>query len=154
MTIRRMLLGTVVVVVIGAGALSLRAGGPRGREPRGEEVTLTGRLVDLQSFMTGRYPGGNPNKSSQDAIRAGVPAALETDEGMIVIGMGERGPARLLTPLALQQVELKGKLFEKEGLLYLDLTSARAVKEEKDEHEEVEHPEDEHPDEEPTDEEP
>jgi len=154
MTIRRMLLGTLGVAVIGVGAMGLRAAPGRQREPKGEEVTLTGRLVDLQSFMTAKHPAGNPSKASQEAIRAGVPVALETDEGVIVVGMGERGPARITAPFALQQVELKGRLYEKEGMQYLDLTSVRAAKEEKVEHDDAEHVEEEHPEEEPTEEEP
>jgi len=158
MTLRRTVLCLAVLGLVCVSALTLRAAPKRGGEPRGQETTVTGRLVDIQSFMTGKHPGGDPRKSSQEAIRAGVPSAIETEDGMIVIGMGERGPARLLSPLALQQVELKGRLYEKEGLTYLDLISAKAVKEEKEEHEGAEpgeeHPEEEHPEEEVPEEEP
>jgi len=138
MNIRRALLSILAVGVVLTAAFSLQAGPRRNRQSGGEEIIVVGRLVDLQSFMTGRHPGGDPKRASQQAIRSGVPAALETEDGMIVVGMGERGPARILSPLALQQVELKGKLFEKEGLEYLDLISARAVQMEGDE---VEHAE-------------
>lgn len=158
MTLRRTVWSLLVVALAGVSTMTLRAAPKRGGEPRGQETVMTGRLVDLQSFMTGKHPGGDPRRSSQEAIRAGVPAALETEDGMIVIGMGERGPARMLSPLALQQVELKGRLYEKEGLTYLDLISAKAVKEEKEEPEDGEHAEEhleeEHPEEEAPEEEP
>ena len=54
---------------------------------------------------------------------------METEKGLIVIGMGERGPSRTLIPLALKKVEVKGKLYEKDGLQYLDMASATLVQE-------------------------
>lgn len=166
MSIRRTFVGVLVMGVVSTAAFSLRAAPKRDRQSKGEEVTLTGRLVDLQSFMTGRHSGGDPKKSAQQAIRSGVPTAIETDDGVVVIGMGERGPARLLSPLALQHVELKGRLYEKDGLTYLDLITAKAAKGEHDEQEAdhteaiepTEHaedqPDEEHPEEEPVEEEP
>ena len=125
----------VFVVAVGAaivGTSSLRAGGERNKPAKTQDVTLVGKVVDLQSYMSGKFAGADPAKSTQAYIRQGVPAALETDDGLVVIGMGDRGPSRTLLPLAYKQVEVKGKLYEKHGLQYLDLTSAMPVKEEGD----------------------
>jgi hypothetical protein len=122
-----------VLIVTAAGVSTLCGAGKR--PSAGEPVTVSGKLIDLQSYMTGKTPGSDPVKSAQQCIRSGVPAALETEEGLIVIGMGERGPSRLLVPLVLQHVELKGKLYEKDGLQYIDIASARAVREELEEEE-------------------
>ena len=81
-----------------------------------------------------------------------VPAALETEEGLIVIGMGERGPSRTLIPLAFKKVEVKGKLYEKDGLQYLDMASATEVKEKEEEAEEGEADEEHEGEEEPVEE--
>lgn len=118
---------TIAAVI--AWASSLRAGGERKRPVKPEDVTLVGKIVDLQSFMTGIFTGADAVRAAQDCIRQGVPAALETEEGLIVLGMGERGPGRTLIPLALKKVEVKGKLYDKDGLQYLDMASATLVKE-------------------------
>jgi len=122
------LFGGLVAVV---ASPMLMAGGGRkrperpGKPPR--DVTLTGKLVDLQSFMSGRFADEDPARATQNSIRAGVPAALETENGLIVLGMGERGPARILLPLAYQNVEVKGRLYERTGLRYIDISTARVV---------------------------
>ncbi len=150
----------VVAVVAAVGASRIWAGGPRERGARSEDVTLTGKLVDMQSFMTGKSAGTDPAKAAQQCLRSGVPAVLETEEGLVVIGMGERGPSRLIVPLALKRVELKGKLYEKEGLQYIDITSARLAEEQPEETEHPDQPEpvdpseEEEPEEEPAEEEP
>jgi len=139
------------IAVVIAGASSLRAGGERKKPVKPEDVTLVGKIVDLQSFMTDKSTGADPVRATQDCIRQGVPAALETEEGLIVIGMGERGPSRTLIPLALKKVEVKGKLYEKDGLQYLDMASATLVKE-KEEAEESEGDEEHEGEEEPIEE--
>lgn len=133
--VNRRTLGSALALacLVVAGASSLWAAGNRDRATRPQDVVLTGKLVDLQSHMTGKTPSGDKMKAAQESIRSGVPTALETEDGLIVIGMGERGPSRLLVPLALQTVELKGKLYEKDGVQYLDLASARAIKAETEE---------------------
>ena len=96
------------------------------RAPR--EATLTGRVIDLHCYMTEQFPSADAVKCTRECIRVGVPAALETDDGLIIIGKGPKGPARDIAPLALQDVELKGKLYERHGLRYIDVISAKATK--------------------------
>lgn len=91
-----------------------------------KEVTLTGRVVDFHCFMTGQMPSADTAKCTADCIRAGVPIGLETSRGLIVLGMGIKGPAKTLLPFALQSVEVRGKLFENGGVRYLDILSIQA----------------------------
>ena len=107
---------------------ALYAGDDRTKTPLPRDVTLTGKVVDLQNSMTGRFTSSDHAKCTQECLRAGVPAALETDEGLVIIGEGVKGPQRTLTPFAFQVVEIKGKLYEKQGLRYIDMTSAKAAK--------------------------
>jgi hypothetical protein len=95
------------------------------RPPR--EVTMTGRVVSLHAAMTGQFASPDQAKSTADNLRAGVPAALETPTGLVVLGQGAAGAGRTLMPLAFQDVEVQGKLYEKGGVRYLDITSAKAV---------------------------
>jgi hypothetical protein len=137
MTCRRSL--RMFVFAVGAAIVAtstLWAGGERSKPAKARDVTLVGKVVDLQSYMSDKFAGGDPAKSTQDCIRQGVPAALETNDGLVVLGMGERGPSRTLLPLAQKRAEVKGKLYEKDGLQYLDMISAKPVKEEGEEGEE------------------
>ena len=105
----------------------------RPKNPKPEDVTLVGLVVDLQTYMTEKCPNDDFAKCTRDNIRGGVPAALETEDGLVIIGMGDKGPARLLVPLAYQNAEVTGKLYDRDGLLYLDMTAAKIYKEESEE---------------------
>ncbi|UCF34620.1 MAG: hypothetical protein JSV78_04810 [Phycisphaerales bacterium] len=125
----RNVVGLVAAIAIGALVLTtaLQAGDRTEKDPQPRDVTVIGRVVDLQNFMTGKYASSDHAKCTRDCIRAGVPVALQTEEGLIVIGQGEKGPQRIITPFAYQEVELKGKLFQRHGLRYIDVTSANVV---------------------------
>ncbi len=106
------------------------------RPPR--EVAMTGRVVSVHAFMTGQAASPDPAKITADNIRAGVPAALDTPTGLILLGQGAAGVGRTMIPLAYQEVEVHGKLYEKGGLKYIDIASVEAVEAEEEEVEEVE----------------
>lgn len=127
---RSVLLGAAYVAVLFAS--SIVAGG-RPKTPKPEDVTLVGLVVDLQTYMTEKCPNDDFAKCTRDNIRGGVPAALETEDGLIIVGMGDKGPARLLVPLAYQNAEVTGKLYDRDGFLYLDMTGAKVYKEEGEE---------------------
>jgi hypothetical protein len=101
---------------------------PKVRVPTSQNVNLTGRLVDLHSFMTDTYPNPDRAKTTADMIKAGVPAGLDTAAGLIVLGTGTKSPADRLPPLAYQEVEIKGKLYYRRGARYLDVTSIAKAK--------------------------
>ena len=103
------------------------------RPPR--EVTMTGRVVSVHAFMTGQAASPDQAKSTADSIRAGVPAALDTPTGLILLGQGTTGVGRTLIPLAFQEVEVHGKLYEKGGVKYIDIASVEAVEAEEIEEE-------------------
>jgi len=106
---------------------SLTGKRPAGVERPPREVTLTGRVVSVHAFMTGEYSSPDQAKSTGDNIRAGVPAALETSAGLILLGQGTTGVGKTLIPLAFQEVEVHGKQYEKGGVKYIDIASVEAV---------------------------
>jgi len=133
------LMALMVIAVVMTTAL-VAVGRPR-NQPKPEDVTLIGLVVDLQTYMTEKCANEDFVKCTRDNIRGGVPTALETDDGLVMIGMGDKGPARLLVPLAYQNAEVTGKLYDREGVLYLDMTAAKVYKEESEEEEEEHAPE-------------
>lgn len=93
----------------------------------GKEVTLTGQVVDLHCFMTGDYISNDHAKCTADCLRAGVPAVLETKEGLVFVSHGSKSAGDVLAPLADKNVEVRGKLYTKNGVRYLDLQTAKEV---------------------------
>ena len=97
-------------------------------ETQGKEVTLTGKIVDLHCFMTGSQPTKDAVKCTRECLNDGVPAALETDNGLVILGRGMKGIGREVSRHALAMVEINGKLYEKHGLKYVDVTSIKEAK--------------------------
>ncbi len=130
----------VLVLVLGLSTLSAQNQPPKPPghpEAQGKEVTLTGKLVDLYCFMTGDQPDKDPAKCTEMCLKKGVPAALETDDGLLLLGKGANGIGREAARHALRMVEVKGKLYQKHGLKYLDVASIKEAKKvESDEEEE------------------
>lgn len=89
--------------------------------PVAKEVTITGKLVDVFCFVAGCPAKEDPAKCCAECIKNGVPAAIETPTGLVLVGQGTKGCAKLLEPLAMANVEAKGKIYEKGGLKYLDI---------------------------------
>jgi len=110
-----------------ANAAAVRAQVGTSKNTQGREVTMTGRVVDLNSFMTGEYASEDHAMCTADCIRNGVPAGLETNTDLIILGKGMTGPDKVVLPLAFEQVEVRGKLFEKSGVKYLDIISITKV---------------------------
>jgi hypothetical protein len=123
--------GVLAVLLWSVNTANVNAQMGGSKEQPGREVTMTGRVVDLHCFMTGEYPSTDHAVCAADCIRSGVPAGLETDTELIVLGQGMTGPAKTLVPLAHQQVEVRGKLFEKNNVKYLDITSIQKATEKK-----------------------
>lgn len=92
-----------------------------------KDVTLTGRVVDLHGMITGEYATQDHERCTAQSIRSGVPAGLETENGLIVLGQGVKGPGRALLAHAFKQVEIEGKLYEKAGVKYLDIKTVKKL---------------------------
>ena len=122
------------VLVSGALVVGLRpAGVERNKTVPPREVTVSGQVVDLQNHMTDKFASTDREQCTQTCLRAGVPAALLTEDGLIVLGKGEKGAVSVLTPLALKNVEVKGMLYERLGLRYLDIAEIKPIKSMEDE---------------------
>ncbi len=91
--------------------------------PAGKDVTMVGRLVDLHCFMVGMGASKeDPAKCAADCLKAGVPAALDTPTGLIILCKGMKGMGEFAA-MAHQEVEVKGKMYEKGGVKYVDVVS-------------------------------
>ena len=103
-----------------------------GQPGAGQQLTITGRIVDLHGYMTGQFPSADHAKCTADSIRQGVPAGIETSAGLIILGQGPASAAKKIMPFAFQDVEVTGKLYTKGNVKYLDLVSIDAAETEAD----------------------
>lgn len=91
--------------------------------PAGKDVAMVGKLVDLHCFMVGMGASKeDPAKCAADCLKAGVPAALETPTGLVILCKGMKGMGEFAA-MAHQEVEVKGKMFEKGGVKYIDVAT-------------------------------
>lgn len=118
------ILATAIVPIF-AGDQPEKAAAREKKSPPGKEMTLVGKIVDLQNYMSGQYSSDDKAKCTADAIKAGVPVAIESATGMVVIGEGSTSPSKTFAPLAMKRVQITGKFYEKGGLKYIDVANAR-----------------------------
>lgn len=120
----------VVSGVIGITTMVVAVGTPMDEQKSSvsRDAVITGRVVDLQTYMTGKFQSSDKARCTRDCIEAGVPAALETKDGLIVIGHGDKSPRKELARWALQYIEIKGTLYERSGVRYMDLEKIKLAK--------------------------
>lgn len=129
--------GKLMVVAVGlaiAGS-SLLAGGRDDKPGKSKLVTLQGTVVDLYSYMTGQGAASVKNPADQaklgrETIKNGMTACLETEDGIVLLGKGPKAPTEMVLPLVFQEVEIRGKLYEKGDLQFVDIVSIRPLKDE------------------------
>ena len=92
-----------------------------------KDLAIVGKIVDLQSYMTGKVVGKDPMKWSRECVRRGVPAALETDSGLIILGVATGRPTKIAEHVT-KTVHVEGKLYEKGGIKYLEVTDMKRAK--------------------------
>jgi hypothetical protein len=88
----------------------------------GKEVTLTGRVVDLACYMGG-MTSKDHCKCTAECLKSGVPAALVTPKGMVMLGKGHKGAGEMLAAHAYREVRVRGKMYEKNGMKYMSIES-------------------------------
>ena len=124
-----LVLSTAAVCLAVAIGSAIRADQTPGEPSAPKEVTLTGKIVDLHCYMSGKFPSADQIKCTRDCIKAGVPAALETADGLVILGQGMKGPESAVANLAMKKAEVRGTMYERHGVRYIDIASAREVDE-------------------------
>lgn len=120
-----------VAVTLGLAAIaaeSKKSDKAPGKAPE-KETVLSGKVLDLHTHMAGGTMGKSRARSSAQLIRSGVPVVLETDKGLVIVGVGRKVSPRTIAKHAGARVELKGTLYEKDNLRYLDVTAVVVSKE-------------------------
>ncbi|MCG3138399.1 MAG: hypothetical protein HJJLKODD_02262 [Phycisphaerae bacterium] len=130
----------LVMMAVGLTWLTAYAGPPR-RQHRDEEATvMSGKLVDLKSYMSEELEGDELVRMIQSNLREGIPAAIETKEGLVVVGWDRKIPKAKVLQMANQDIEVRGLLYEKSGLHYMQVTAVRVEGDEAEQPEQPQEP--------------
>lgn len=123
------ILGAVAIVggiaLLGVIAFPLVAG--ETERPMAKTAKMSGVVYDLHCVMSGHDPSADRVKCTTDCLRAGVPAVLQTPDGIVLLGKGMAGCGELLAPLACKDVEVYGKLYESHGVRYFDIQEIKVA---------------------------
>jgi hypothetical protein len=106
-------------------ASTLVVGGERTTPTKPQEAVLTGTVTDLHTFMSGEAPN---KETTRQRVYEGVPVILQTEAGPIILGKGKGSLKTMVLGVLHQPAEVKGLLYAKHGLRYLDVAVAKPPK--------------------------
>jgi hypothetical protein len=103
------------------------------QEKKGEEIAITGEIIDLKCFTSGMMGGRGPEHEdcAISCIKGGLPVGIVDDEGnvyAVVPAKGMKGANDALVKYAAKRVTLKGKVLEKGGTRLLHYASVEPAK--------------------------
>ncbi|MBI2889604.1 MAG: hypothetical protein HYY13_02355 [Nitrospirae bacterium] len=96
----------------------------------GEKVTLQGEVLDSACYLAEGEKGKAHEKCAQMCLKKGVPAALLTDDGKVLLLTAKHGSEALydeLKKLAAQRIEITGERIEKGGMAAIQLETIKGI---------------------------
>ncbi len=124
--------GAVALALV--GLVSSAAQAQEHSMPKGEEVTLTNvQVIDLHCFTANGMKGDMHKECAIACSKAGVPLGLLSDTGKVYVPVskspmtGQKQFNAQLQPYAEQMVNVKGVLYERGGILGIDIQEVQPV---------------------------
>jgi hypothetical protein len=82
----------------------------------GEEVSVTGEVVDMVCYLDEGASGAEHADCARTCIKMGLPVGIKTSDGKTYLLVGEHKPMNdQLAPLAAQTITVKGKAVARDG---------------------------------------
>jgi hypothetical protein len=104
-------------------------------KPMGKEVSLANvQVIDLHCFTAGGMKGDMHKECNIACAKAGVPLGLLSQDGKVYVPIsktpmtGQKKFNDMLQPHAEQFVDVKGTLFERGGVLGIEIQSVEPTK--------------------------
>jgi hypothetical protein len=90
--------------------------GEKGEAASGEEVTVTGEVVDMACYIDDGASGAEHADCARTCIKLGLPAGIKTSDGKTYLLIGEHKPMNdQLAPLAAKIITVKGTAVSRDG---------------------------------------
>jgi len=87
-----------------------------GQEATGEEVSVSGEVVDMVCYIDHNATGPKHADCAQKCIKMGLPVGIKANDGKTYLLIGEHKPINSeLASLAAQTITVKGKLVSRDG---------------------------------------
>lgn len=122
----------VALALVGVTSSAARA---QGMEKKGKDVSLTGaQVIDLHCYTANGAKGEGHKECAIACAKAGVPLGLLSQDGRIYVPVAStpmNDQAKLnekLLPYAEELVNVKGTVFERNGLLGIEIQSVEPAK--------------------------
>jgi type 1 fimbria pilin len=85
-------------------------------EAAGEEVSVSGEVVDMVCYIDHNATGPEHADCAQKCIKMGLPVGIKADDGKTYLLIGEHKPINSeLVSLAAKTITVKGKLVSRDG---------------------------------------
>src|SRR3989454_12395050 len=115
----------VISVAVVALVLTVRTANA---QPKGEEVTVKGEVIDLWCYLEGGDHGADHKQCAVECAKAGNPIGLLTEKGDIYVMMGikDHQPGReVLIDKMADTVTVEGTLVKKGGVQVVYVSSVK-----------------------------
>jgi hypothetical protein len=112
----------ISAVLVLSGSMSLFA------QPKGEQITLKGEVVDLWCYLEGGDHGADHKQCAVTCAKAGNPIGLLTEKGDLYVMMGikDHQPGReVLIDKMADTVTIQGTLVKKGGVQVVYVSSVK-----------------------------
>jgi hypothetical protein len=116
-TIRRKKLTTTLVLVALAGFTTGLAIAQESEKPSGQEVTVTGQVLDMSCYIDHGTMGEKHAACAKKCIASGLPVGIKANDSKTYLLIGDHKPANSeLADYAARTVTVKGKLASRDGI--------------------------------------
>src|SRR6476620_4581565 len=118
-------------ILISASVTALLMKWPERRHPvaRGQEIVVTGEVLDMTCYIASNLSGPNHAECAKVCIRNGEPAGIKTQDGKVYLLTGEPGQSinAKLAEYAAQVVTIKGRQSVRDGFAQLQVEEIRKL---------------------------
>ena len=114
----KFLISVVVTTALAAVPALAHEGEEHGQaaEKAGEEVTVSGEVVDMVCYIDHGATGAKHADCAQTCIKMGLPVGIKANDGKTYLLVGEHKPINSeLAPLAAETITVRGKLVSRDG---------------------------------------
>ena len=130
---KRIILGLAVIAFSFVSA-NLYAQTKQDAPAAAKPMTISGEIVDLGCYLGHGAKGADHKSCADKCIAGGMPMGLLTSEGklyLLVMSHESADPFNSAKDLAAQQVSVTGPVFEKNGMMAIEVDQIKKVADEK-----------------------
>jgi hypothetical protein len=108
---------TIFILTALAGFTTGLAFGQESEKPSGQEVTVTGEVLDMSCYIDHGAMGEKHAACARKCIASGLPVGIKANDGKTYLLIGDHKPANPeLADYAAKTITVKGKAVSRDGI--------------------------------------